>query len=184
MCSLEEIQEGVRAALRKLYSNDEELIVRDVNERSVTHWFAVYLQERFPNWNVDCEYNRNGTETKRLRRLGIAPEQIDSADLSGQTVYPDIIVHHRGCKRGDANLLVIEAKKTRGVGKLDKDRKKLEGFGKSGDFAYRIGAFLLLDHSEVKIDWYQDGVCLEGPEILDLSHVVKERGSGGHRCDV
>lgn len=73
-------------------------------ERSITHRLGIYLQENFPSWEVDFEYNRNGHEVKWF--IGM----IDKAapkDTEGKTVFPDIIVHNR--KMGK-NKLIIEAK--------------------------------------------------------------------------
>lgn len=166
MCDLAEVQGVVREAIRRLYRVDAQLIEHNVNERSVTHWLAAYLQEFFPRWNVDCEYNRNELDPKRLP---IAPVQIASDDTKGKTVYPDIIVHHRGHKGRDANLLVIEAKKTWTRDSADEDRRKLEEFGRSEDFAYSFGALVLLDRGGAEIEWYQDGIRDGETEILDLS---------------
>jgi hypothetical protein len=43
------------------------------------------------------------------KRLDDFKRQVDSDDEKGVTVYPDIIVHHRGPEAGN-NLIVIEAK--------------------------------------------------------------------------
>ena len=43
------------------------LLKRDVNERTITHQFAIYLAEEMnkeEDWNVDVEYNRNGDDPK------------------------------------------------------------------------------------------------------------------------
>ncbi len=164
MCEFAEVQKIVRDAVRRLYLCDPQLFEYEVNERSITHCLATYLREPFPEWNVDCEYNRNGTDTKRL---AIDPVQIRSDDIGGKTVYPDIIVHHRGCRGRDANLLVIEAKKTWTEDSPDQDRRKLEEFGRSEDFAYSFGALVLLDRARAQIDWYEKGILTES-ESLNL----------------
>tara|TARA_R110000751_G_scaffold191787_1_gene297412 strand:+ start:231 stop:719 length:489 start_codon:yes stop_codon:yes gene_type:complete len=112
----------VRSAYRTLLARDRYLFEIDVNERSLTHKLAEYLQQHFPEWNVDCEYNRwadnpNGNIQKQLDGL---ETQVLSTDANGTTVYPDIIVHLRGTSE---NLVVIEAKK--GRGDLERDRRKL-----------------------------------------------------------
>ena len=105
MCELAGIQEKVRNALLRLYREDAELMELDANERSVTHWLATYIQEEFPDWNVDCEYNRKGKLPKKLRD---SKERVSVDDTNARTVYPDIIVHRR---EQPENLLVVESKK-------------------------------------------------------------------------
>ncbi|WP_085866193.1 hypothetical protein, partial [Klebsiella pneumoniae] len=85
--------EPVSHALSELLFNDHDLLSIDANERSITFRFAMYLQLSFPGWNVDCEYNRDGVEPKRLRHLELYP---DSEDVEAKTVFPDVIVHRRG----------------------------------------------------------------------------------------
>lgn len=65
--------EAVSHALSELLSNDHDLLGMDSNERSITFRFAMYLQLCFPCWTVDCEYNRDGIEPKRLRYLELYP---------------------------------------------------------------------------------------------------------------
>jgi hypothetical protein len=103
----EEVRAGVHRAIATLLAEDQYLLVNDVNERSITHKLADYLQREFPDTNVDCEYNKNHDDTKRLR---LPPKtDIRSDDLDAHTVFPDIIVHKRNT---DENLLVIEVKKS------------------------------------------------------------------------
>ena len=47
----------------------------------------------FSEYNLDCEYNRNGSKPKKIISLK-------------QNVYPDLIIHQRGSN--DMNLLVME----------------------------------------------------------------------------
>jgi hypothetical protein len=123
----------IMIAYRKLLKNDSHLLEVDANERSITHRFAIYLEDEFPNYNVDCEYNRNGLETKRLNLL---KKEICSDDTNGVTVYPDIIIHHRGTKD---NFIVIEAKKTT-TNNNNNDKEKLEAY--KNDLKYRHAFFV------------------------------------------
>lgn len=117
------------AAYDQLVSKDAHLFEVDANERSITHKFAEYLQQLFQDWNVDCEYNRNGFEAKKLETF---KKVVDSDDTNAVSVYPDIIIHHRGTKD---NLLIIEAKKTSFSGE-DFDIKKLKAY--KDDLGYRF----------------------------------------------
>jgi hypothetical protein len=114
--------EAVVHALSELLVNDDDLLDIDANERSITFRFAMYLQQHFPDWTVDCEYNRDGIEPKRLGHLELYP---DSEDDEAKTVFPDVIVHRRGTKE---NHLVLEFKKSTSRVNRQIDLRKLQGY--------------------------------------------------------
>ncbi|MEW8616005.1 MAG: hypothetical protein AB2614_01185 [Candidatus Thiodiazotropha endolucinida] len=93
----------IQAAIEILLANDAVLFQNDTAERAITAKFACYIQEQFPDWDVDCEYNRNFNGIKRLKEI-CNP----SNNEYGATVYPDITVHRRMTSE---NFLVIEVKK-------------------------------------------------------------------------
>ncbi len=145
-----EIKEKVEIAFGILLKNDVFLLEYDVNERSISHKLAEYLQKLFPDYNVDCEYNRVGNLTvdeeyfnKKLRLY----KNIKCLD-GETTVYPDIIIHKRGQRE---NLLVIEIKIVgKGSNILD-DYKKIFGFLIDNNFKYRFGLFLQLAKNKITI---------------------------------
>lgn len=128
-----DVAEHVRVALSRLLREDAFLLEADANERSISHRLAVYLGEEFPRWDVDCEYNRDGHEPKRLQ---LNPESVQSDDAQGTTVYPDIIVHKRGRPE---NVLAVEIKKSNG-GRGERDCRKLGRL--RSELGYRFGLFL------------------------------------------
>ncbi len=88
--SCQEVKDKVQNAIELLLNHDKFLLERDVNERSISHKLASYLQEEFGNeWNVDCEYNRDHDIKKELT---IHPETVEADDTAATTVFPDIIV--------------------------------------------------------------------------------------------
>src|SRR5687767_13186517 len=101
------LAEHVAAALNDLLLQDADIFATDVNERTLAHRLAVYLERRLPGFHVDCEYNRDGHVPKRLYSM---TEETTSADTEGTTIFPDIIVHRRGT--AGPNILAIELKKT------------------------------------------------------------------------
>ena len=115
----------VGQALRELLDQDAHLFVADANERAITGAFARHLTPKFPDWNVDTEYNRDRHEIKKS---------------NGDIVVPDVIVHHRGTPD---NLLVIEVKKSTTKKLDDEDLAKLERF-KSCPLHYRYALFAKL----------------------------------------
>jgi len=93
--------------IKIFYKNASSFILdKDVNERSISHRLANYIEPHFPGWNVECEYNLNHDDSKRL---DIYPRNVQSDNTQATTVYPGIIIHRRGT---DENLVVIEMKKT------------------------------------------------------------------------
>jgi hypothetical protein len=137
--SKEDIRNRIEIAYKKLIDKDSYLLKIDANERSITHRLAIYLEEVFWEYDVDCEYNRDGLDPKKLINY---KKKIYSDDTNGTTVYPDIIIHHRG--RGKKyNFIVIEAKK---YFKIDNsktykaDKEKLGAYKK--DLSYKYAYFV------------------------------------------
>ncbi|MCE9519745.1 MAG: hypothetical protein K8R87_09370 [Verrucomicrobia bacterium] len=94
-------KEKVLRAFRQFMSRDHYLLSVQANERSLTHRLAIYIEQEFPDFNVDCEFQKYGRESKILQRF-----KKSDAPNSG-LAYPDVIVHHRGT---DDNFIVLEAK--------------------------------------------------------------------------
>ena len=103
----EEVEERLQRALEKVREEDLDLLRFDVSERCIATRLAMYLREYFVDYDVDVEYNRHGTQVKRLYRLGRLVENHprDRDETQPQSVLPDVIVHKRGVN--DSNLLVI-----------------------------------------------------------------------------
>ena len=148
-------------ALKKLYQNDMHLIYNcpatrhksndnkhHVGERSIVFRFAHYLQEmlncekRLSSYDLDCEYNRNGTMAKRLPSFP-------------NGTYPDVILHHRGSNK--SNLLVMEFK-TYWSDNQDIDVRKIEEFtNQNGEFKFLLGETVLIGKDKAKQRLFVDG---------------------------
>jgi hypothetical protein len=124
--------EAVARALSELLVNDQDLLGSDANERSITFRFAMYLQPCFPGWTVDCKYNRDGIDPKRLGDLNLYPY---SDDDEAKTVFPDVIVHRRGTRQ---NHLVLEFKKS--TSRVDRqiDLRKLRGYNQQLGYEHAL----------------------------------------------
>jgi hypothetical protein len=111
----------------------------DVGERSIAARLAMYLQNGFPKYKVDADYNRAGDVPKRLNLLvecaGYRNE--DNQSLA----VPDAIVHRRGSL--GPNLLVLELKKTTKPDKGHCDRVRLRAFRKQIGYCY--GALIVCE---------------------------------------
>jgi hypothetical protein len=146
----ENIEASVLAALDKLLERDADLLQNDVNERSITHKLAEYLEIEFPEWHVDCEYNRNHDRVKRLK--SIRQQSIEIDDTDGVSVFPDIIVHRR---MTDENLLVIEVKKSTSAKSRNFDLEKLQAFKE--ELGYIHALFIMLGtgdpHPQTDLNW-------------------------------
>lgn len=156
-----EVKEKVEIALGMLLKNDVFLLEHDVNERSISHKLSEYLQQLFPDYHVDCEYNRIGKEKVDekwiIKELCLDVIDIKSNDEEAVTVFPDIIVHIRGEKE---NLLVIEMKK---VGRsYTQDEKKLKAYTSQQQLGYSLGCFIKLKDKTFDLPiWYRDGKEIE-----------------------
>jgi len=147
-----DVKRKLDRCLTTLLERDGELLELDVNERSLTHKLAEYLQCEFFDWNVDCEYNRRFSLPKKLEGHPFQTGNAPTDDTSGRTVYPDIVVHRRGKTE---NHLVIEVKKRSNPEDLNIDRWKLEGF--RDQMGYRNAVLIVFDG-------------LKWPDIEDWSH--------------
>ena len=116
----------VKTALDIFLANDVYLLEVDANERAITHKFAEALQIVFRSWHVDCEYNRNLVDPKRI-----------TLHETVHAVVPDIVIHRRG---SDKNLLAVEAKKasTVGEGQFTDDQYKLTQYCRELNYRYAL----------------------------------------------
>lgn len=152
------IDELIIRSLKEVYTNDGYLISNEpcadsenhVGERAIVFRFAHYLQnvldndDFFKNYNLDCEYNRNGRHQKYLQAMG-------------SYTYPDVILHKRGSNK--YNLMVIEFK---GYWNSDQtnDEKKICGFTSKHDvYRFAVGYTILIGRrfEEVEIKKFKRG---------------------------
>lgn len=139
------IDKHLDTALARLTKEDGVLFKFNANERSLSFRLALYLTAVFPDFDVDCEYNRHHRDDRHRKRLfsrelrAFAPRKVSLADEDGLTVFPDIIVHRR---ETDDNLLVIEIKKTTSLVKETFDLAKLAAYRK--ELGYRFAKFIRL----------------------------------------
>jgi hypothetical protein len=124
--------DAVIFALHTLMERDAHLLDVDANERSITFRFAMYLQSKLSDWEIDCEFNRDGVDPKRLVYLGLHP---DSDDEEAKTVFPDVIAHRRGTTQ---NFLVIEFKKSTSRVDREIDLQKLRGYKQQLGYEYAL----------------------------------------------
>ena len=153
---------AIKRAMNDLYRYDKHLICNEpherrcpdetgkhyVGERAIVFRFAHYLQNelvknhKYSNFHLDCEYNRNGCETKNL-----------PAFPNG--TFPDLIIHHRDSN--EDNILVMEFK-TYWNADTERDRLKVKGFvNKNGKYNYKYGVVVVIGKTldETTFEVYQ-----------------------------
>jgi hypothetical protein len=125
----------VEDALELLFRNDGFLLEADAHERTIAAKLAHYmmLSARFPQHQIDVEYNRHGLEPK-----AVALPEYYRGDFK-QRVFPDLIVHQRG--HDNENVLVIQIKKETNPEPRLHDAAVIDAMKR--EFSYRHG--LLID---------------------------------------
>jgi hypothetical protein len=124
--------------MERVLDHDFRLLRHGPSERAVAHRLAVYLEQEFPGWDIDCEYNRQGDEGER-KKINVAGHP------KGREADPDIIVHRRGPQ--GPNLLAIEVKPTDATEAEKKyDKTKLERY--ILDHKYAHAAFITYSTGE------------------------------------
>lgn len=144
------LEPKILKAINLFYKHDTFLIEKNINERTVTHKLAEYLQQEFAEYHVDCEYNRKKSDTideEYIRKtLNLTIENIKTNNTEAKTVFPDIVIHKRGTNGN--NLLVIEVKKASNKNKkdIDFDIAKIKGYREQLD--YKFGLFLVIGYKK------------------------------------
>jgi hypothetical protein len=166
----QQIKEIVRNGIATLKAKDYLLLKNDISERAISHKLAVYLNDKFPGLDVDCEYNGHAKSDnnkkyimilrQRIKELGKLRDSDKDDELLKRSVYPDIIVHKRAKER---NLLIIEIKKINNADAAF-DREKVCRYTSPEDenhLNYELGALIIFTTGKEEIphtiEWYKDG---------------------------
>lgn len=174
-----DILSPVESAIEEVFSRDSQLFdlgTNGISEQSVTFRLGHYLQLRFQNLHVDCEYNRCGTDLK-------TDENVDL-----EWMKPDVIVHHR--KEKYANILVIEAKKA-GLwadGWPDINQKLRAFTRKPGNYEYRLGLAWQIaasqDPAKHRLVWFwRGGELCRTPVLGFTGQVLHSVSAIEEECD-
>ena len=62
-------------SINSLLENDNWLIRHDLSGLCISHKLAEYLQTKFPEYNVDCEYNGNIDQEGGKKRIVVIKRQ-------------------------------------------------------------------------------------------------------------
>jgi hypothetical protein len=150
-----EIKNKIESALTEVLDRDKYLLQNDIHERTVAHKLATYLQCRFPDFNVDFEYNGDILRDDKKKHIDILKEDLQKLGLLSKKeelkdkiiierlVYPDIIIHKRGSTKD--NLCIIEIKKSTSTALDEYDKLKLKCYTSreaAKDLKYQLGVFI------------------------------------------
>jgi hypothetical protein len=146
--------------LDNFLKKEEFLLKHGLNERTITHKLAEYLNIAFsPNYDVDCEYNRMHKETVNAedeyieKTLHLDKDNLDPANET--TVFPDIILHNRIGRFN--NYLIIEVKKKYYADQTIKktnetyrnfDKKKIRAYLR--ELKYKLGIYIEFEGTEIR----------------------------------
>lgn len=139
----------VSNAVTTLQDEEAAILHFDIGERTISACLAAILKRAFDDHSVHVEYNRHGIYPKEIELPNGAGE------LTDKRIYPDIIVHQPG--HDDANLLVVEMKKSTNPVGDDLDIAKLQQIKQQIGYDYAV--FLRLpsgadaDPADLRIVW-------------------------------
>lgn len=132
-------------------------IVTSVSERACCFQLGLRLRamiERY--WDVDLEYNRQGEDTE-VRKKGTT---------GGGARMPDLIIHNRGKKGPENNLLCLELKTQLANGAIGRpeDIEGLRHLVKTHEYKYGCLLNLNIQHIEegvpsIQPKWYWVDSC-------------------------
>ncbi len=161
--NLDQIEEKVRLCLRRLYSEDAALFERNggkgVCERCLVFRLAMYLQEAFREFFVDCDYNSAVENGRDLHGKPIP-------DRDGTTTkrFVDIIVHRRS-PVGQSDFVCFEVKKwnSKRPNEMAKDQNNLRVL--TSQYGYQYGFHLILGRTLQETRWtlFERGEVIRGP---------------------
>ncbi|MBQ9313686.1 MAG: hypothetical protein IJ220_01605 [Clostridia bacterium] len=138
---LDEIMKIVNSTLDLLYKNEKYLFENDVSERNLVFHFSRYFclllekNNKYKEYSVDCEYNRNSFNERKYKELIYEKKK--------HKINPDFILHERGSNNN--NILAIEFKKNsnNNNSQINRDYWKLKGLtNELGVYKYKLGLFI------------------------------------------
>ena len=162
--SLVEIKNKIKTCLQKLYQNDSILFERNKGkglcERCVVFRFALYLQEEFSSYFVDCDFN-----SASVNGWPVSGKPITNLDQTSTKRFIDIIVHRRTFNQF-SDFICFEIKKWNNNDRKTsaKDKNNLRIL--TSEYGYRYGFYLMLGKTREKTKWdiFQNGESLNSME--------------------
>ena len=113
------LQSNIEKAFDSVYKNDKFLIKNGLCERCIMFRFAHYLADLYPDYDVDCEYNRHKNNVKKIN--------------ANTTAFPDVIMHTRGIDDNNFAVIELKNKTNKSVSGRENDETKLKALTKSNN---------------------------------------------------
>jgi hypothetical protein len=174
-----EIQDQLKKAIEILFEKDNWLLTQDLSEQSISHKLAEYLQDCFPDYNVDCEYNGNIDSDNARKSINVLKEELSQIGLlrdkerddlekefTTRAVFPDIIIHRR--KTNEHNICIVEVKKSTSAVPFDYDQIKLKYYTSNNlenALKYKLGVFIIFNTGSKELGYemifYQNGTTIK-----------------------
>lgn len=166
MMSLGEIKEKIRNCLEKLYEEDAVLFDRNngrgLCERCLVFRFGIYLQQAFPDYFVDCDFN-----SSQINGRAESGKPITNLDGTSTKRFVDIIIHRRNFPQNN-DFICFEIKKWNNNTSRTraKDLNILRGL--TSEYGYRYGFYIILGKKKRKTQWavFQNGNIIESMEQI------------------
>lgn len=169
--SLNSIKSKIRSCLVRLYTEDAVLFARNngkgLCERCLVFRFALYLQEAFSGYYVDCDFNSHSETTlesnnRTVHRPDRNGKPIQNPDGSITNRFVDIIVHRRSFGRNN-DFICFEIKKWNNTNavKTNKDKNNLQVL--TSEYGYCYGFYVVFGQTieGARYEIYQNGRVIE-----------------------
>ena len=165
--SLNDIKSKIKECLEKLYQKDSILFERNngegLCERCIVFRFALYLQKKFPDYFVDCDFNSSSENGQPLNGKSI-PEPDGGTSTKR---FVDIIVHKRMTET-NSDFICFEIKKWNSNNRqaAEKDKNNLKEL--TSKYGYRYGFYLIFGKTKQETQWgiFQNGQPLNDEELV------------------
>ncbi len=167
---LAKIKDQILLCLNKLYTHDEILFSRNngngLCERCLVFRLGLYLQEIFPNYFVDCDFNSAIVDGRP-----VSGKPITNPDYSTTDRFVDIIVHKR-LQPPHTDFICFEIKKWNNTNRLaaKKDQNNLKIL--TSEYGYKYGFYLILGRTIDETHW---AIFRNGSVFEDLRSVITGR---------
>jgi hypothetical protein len=155
----------LKQAIEEFYAKDSKLVKKGGTERACVAKIFYYLQNLiitmgndFAGLNLDCEYNKNGEETKTILY-----------EDGKHRIQPDMLLHSSG--NAMHNVAAVEFKGWWSKESREHDAKKLKALtNPSGQYAYKIGIFVCLGKSFEKVEYkyFLNGEVISETELQTI----------------
>lgn len=148
---------SVLLVIEEFYIKDIDLVRKNLCERCLVFRLGLYLDKAFPDYYVDCEFNKSFYKGK------VGPKIL--SNIHGN--YVDIIVHKRSNNWGE-NLMCFEVKKANNTHDQYKDGENLRILTRQDIFCYLLGFYIILGKSyeSTRLEIFSKGNLVESIPIL------------------